>query len=66
MTEETTKVLMVLINTGGPIILGYVAFLIVKKIFKTIYKRNGKKLHLNIFQKIIEAFIWITCIASVG
>lgn len=67
MTEETTKtVLMALINTGQPIILSYIAFLISRKIFKTIYERNGKKLHLNIFQKIIEAFIWITCIASVG
>ena len=66
MTEETAKVILVLINTGGPIILSYIAFLVTRKIFKTIYRRNGKKLHLNIFQKIVEAFIWITCIASVG
>lgn len=66
ISDITLKIFETVVRVAVPILISLVFVKILNKIFKKHYEMRGKSLHMNILHKILNAFIWITAIATVG
>ena len=66
ISEITLKILMTVVQIALPILVSLVFINVLNKIFKKHFELHGKSLHMNILQKLLKAFVWLTAIATIG
>lgn len=57
---------MTVVQIALPILVSLVFINVLNKIFKKHFELHGKSLHMNILQKLLKAFVWLTAIATIG
>ena len=66
ISEITLKILMTVVQIALPILVSLVFINVLNRIFKKHFELRGKSLHMNILQKLLKAFVWLTAIATIG